>query len=125
LTSQRIPSQTGAYSDAVITSGDGRWIHLSGMLGLDADGALVQGSMFDEAMACFAAIEATLSQAGAELRDVIKINAYLTDLGLYDDFARARAATFAEDPPASAAVEVSGLLLGARVEIEAIAHLAA
>ncbi len=121
--SQRIPSSTGAYSEAVVTSGSGRWIHLSGMLGLTPDGGLVQGSMFDEAMACFDAIENTLSKTGAKTGDVIKINAYLTDLALYDDFARARAATFGENPPASAAVEVSGLLLGARVEIEAVAYV--
>lgn len=123
MTVQRHLSPGGTYSNAVVVDGPGSWIHLAGMLGLDADGALVEGGMYEESAAAFKAIDRTLASVGASLKDVVRINAFLTDLDRYAEFGRARAEAFRDAPPASAAVGVSRLLMDACVEIEAIAFV--
>jgi enamine deaminase RidA (YjgF/YER057c/UK114 family) len=47
----------------------------------------------------------------------------LTDLADYAAYARARAAAFGDALPASAAVQVAGLLAGMSVEIDAVAFV--
>jgi enamine deaminase RidA (YjgF/YER057c/UK114 family) len=57
------------------------------------------------------------------MRDVVRITAYLTDLADYAAYARARTAAFGDALPASAAVQVAGLLAGMSIEIDADAFV--
>ncbi|HEU4488215.1 MAG TPA: RidA family protein, partial [Actinomycetota bacterium] len=59
--------------------------------------------------------------AGSGLERVVKINAYLADISDFPEFNDAYSTYFPTDPPARAAVGVSGLPKGARVEIECTA----
>jgi 2-iminobutanoate/2-iminopropanoate deaminase len=113
------------FSDAVTISGSGRVIHVSGNVGFGDDGKVVSGGMEAEARATFANIENTLRAAGAEMSDVIKISAFITDLDAYPDYAKVRLEVFRDKLPASATVQVAGLLVGAQIEIEAIAFVPA
>ena len=54
---------------------------------------------------------------------VVKINAFVTSLEEYPDYAQARAERFGELLPASATVQVAGLLVGAHIEIDAVAFV--
>jgi enamine deaminase RidA (YjgF/YER057c/UK114 family) len=49
----------------------------------------------------------------------------LSDLNPHAVFSRIRVAFFPKDPPTSTAVQVAGLLLNAKIEIDAIAFLPA
>jgi enamine deaminase RidA (YjgF/YER057c/UK114 family) len=111
------------FSDAVTTSGSGRLIHVSGSVGFGPDGKVVEGGMGAEARATLDNIERTLKQAGAEMSHVVKINAFVTSLEEYPAYAEARAERFGEQLPASATVQVAGLLVGARIEIDAVAFV--
>ncbi len=111
------------FSDAVTTSGAGRLVHVSGNVGFDSDGKLVSGGMEAEARATFANIERTLNALGAEMSHVVKINAFITDLEQYAAYAAVRAEVFGAALPASATVQVAGLLVGAQLEIDAIAFV--
>jgi enamine deaminase RidA (YjgF/YER057c/UK114 family) len=111
------------FSDAVTTSGAGRVIHVSGTVGFGDDGRVVSGGVEAGARATFANIEHTLKAAGADLSHVVKINAFLTNLEAYADYAKVRAEVFGEQLPASAAVQVAGLLVGAQIEIDAVAFV--
>jgi 2-iminobutanoate/2-iminopropanoate deaminase len=111
------------FSDAVTTSGSGRLIHVSGSVGFGPDGKVVEGGMGAEARATLDNIERTLQQAGAEMSHVVKINAFVTSLEEYPAYAEARAERFGEQLPASATVQVAGLLVGARIEIDAVAFV--
>ena len=73
---------------------------------------------------CFANIRTALALAGLTFADVAKIVAFMTDLGDYATYAAVRAELFAGANPASSTVGVASLLLGARIEIEAVAFLA-
>jgi 2-iminobutanoate/2-iminopropanoate deaminase len=111
------------FSDAVTSRGPGRLIHVSGNVGFGADGKVVGGGMGAEARATLDNIEHTLDQLGADMSHVVKINAFITSLDEYPAYAEARAERFGEQLPASATVQVAGLLVGAHIEIDAVAFL--
>jgi 2-iminobutanoate/2-iminopropanoate deaminase len=121
---ERLPKNPApGFSDTVTTSGPGRLIHVAGNVGFGADGTVVPGGMGAEARATFDNIERTLKAAGAEMSHVIKINAFVTSLEEYPAYAEARAERFGELLPASATVQVAGLLVGAQIEIDAVAFV--
>ena len=111
------------FSDAVTTTGSGRVIHVSGNVGFGEDGKVVSGGMGAEARATFANIERVLAAAGAGLSDVVKITTFITDLESYPAYAAVRSEVFGDQLPASSTVQVAGLLVGAQIEIEAVAFL--
>jgi 2-iminobutanoate/2-iminopropanoate deaminase len=116
-------NSASGFSDAVTTVGPGRMIHVAGNVGFGPDGKVVEGGMGAEARATFDNIERTLREVGAEMSDVVKINAFVTSLDDYAEYAEARAERFGEQLPASATVQVAGLLVGAQIEIDAVAFL--
>jgi 2-iminobutanoate/2-iminopropanoate deaminase len=117
------PNPGWGFSDAVTTSGPGRTIYVSGCVGFGDDGKVVSGGMEAEARATFAYIERTLKAAGAELSNIVKINAFITSLDEYADYGKVRAEVFGDLLPASATVQVAGLLVGAQIEIDAVAFV--
>jgi enamine deaminase RidA (YjgF/YER057c/UK114 family) len=120
---ERTASPFGGFSDTVSVSGPGRWIAVSGQVGCDDEGRIVAGDFRAEADACFGRIRSSLEREGATMADVVSITGWITDLELYGDYAAARGAAFPETKPASATVEVPKLLLGARLEVAALAFL--
>ncbi|MGH6941375.1 RidA family protein [Hypericibacter sp.] len=120
---KRIPNQLiGGFSDAVVVDmGDYSTIYISGMIGHDASGKITAKDFEGETQQCWGNIARGLERAGASLKDVVRITAYLTDLNDYAVYAKARRTLFEGNPPASATVQVAGLLLNARLEVDAIA----
>jgi 2-iminobutanoate/2-iminopropanoate deaminase len=120
---QRIGAATGgSYSDAVVVDGSGRWVQVSGQVAFGSDGS-VTGTLYQQTHGCFDHIEAALAKVGGVLTDCVRITAFLVGLDNYPEFSKARAERFGDSPPASAAVGVSALLMGAVVEIDAVAFL--
>lgn len=114
---ERVPGSGGAsYSKAVAVSGAGRTVYVSGHL---APGR----SMAEQTNGCIDQIEAALQAVGGSLEHVVRITAWLTSLDEYADYARVRGERFRANLPASAAVQVAGLLQGALIEIDAIAFI--
>jgi 2-iminobutanoate/2-iminopropanoate deaminase len=111
------------FADAVTTSGAGRTIHVSGNVGFGDDEKVVSGGMGAEARATFANIEKTLQNAGADMSHVVKITAFVTSLENYGEYAQVREEVFGDRLPASSTVQVAGLLVGAQIEIEAVAFV--
>lgn len=120
---KRIPNQMiGGFSDAVVVAmGDYSTIHISGHVGNDASGKATAKTFAEEVDVCLANIARSLERAGAGMKDVVRITCYLTDLADYPIYSKARAAAFKDNPPASATVQVAGLLVNAKIEIDAIA----
>lgn len=111
------------FADAVTTSGAGRTIYVSGNVGFGSEGKVVEGGMGPEAAATFDNIERVLEQAGASFSDIVKINAFITNLDEYPAYAAVREERFGDKLPASATVQVAGLLVGAHIEIDAVAFV--
>jgi enamine deaminase RidA (YjgF/YER057c/UK114 family) len=121
---ERITTNPAAgFADAVATAGGGRTIYVSGNVGFGSQGKVVDGGMRAEARATFDNIERVLRSAGADFSQIVKINAFITDRDEYPEYAEVRAELFGEQLPASATVEVSGLLVGAHIEIDAVAFV--
>jgi hypothetical protein len=76
-----------------------------------------------EVRTTFERIRDSLGKLGAGMNHVVSIKTYLTDLGPYTVFSRIRGEFFSKDPPTSTAVQVAGLLLNAKIEIDAVAFL--
>ena len=99
----------------VVETGEFTTIHVSGQVGHEKVLKVTAASFEEEARLCFANVAKVLERAGAGMKDVVRITCYLTDL------AKARGVAFPVNPPASATVQVAGLLANARLEIDAVA----
>src|ERR1700689_5355406 len=104
------PNPGPGFSRAGTAIGPGRLIHIAGNVGFGPDGKVVSGGMEAEARATFDNIERTLRAGGADMSNVVKINAFITSLEDYPAYAAVRAERFGEELPASATVQVAGLL---------------
>ena len=122
ISSPDAPAAIGPYSQAVRT---GNTLWMSGQIPLDPKSMqIVEGGIEAQARRVFANMRAVLAAAGGSFDDVVKLSILLVDLG---DFAKVNEimAQYVPQPwPARAAVGVSQLPKGARVEVECILHLA-
>ncbi|MFP6625908.1 MAG: RidA family protein [Deltaproteobacteria bacterium] len=113
------PAAIGPYSQAMRV---GSWLFCSGQVGIDPEsGSLVEGGFAAEARRVFENLGAVLQEAGAGFDQVVKVTAYLTDLGNFAELNDIYAGYFTPPYPARAAVGVASLPKGASVEIELIA----
>ena len=109
------------YTDAVEANG---LLFVSGCVGVDADGRLVADDVVAQTRQVFANIGAVLEAAGAGFADIVKVTVYLCDIDDRPRINTVRREVFGVVRPASTLVEVSRLAVpGARVEIDAIAHI--
>lgn len=112
------PKAIGTYSQAVKV---GQTVYLSGQIPLDpASMELVQGDISVQIRQVFDNLQAVCKAAGGELKDIVKLNIFLTDLGNFATVNEIMATYFPEPYPARAAVEVAGLPKGSQVEMDAI-----
>jgi 2-iminobutanoate/2-iminopropanoate deaminase len=109
------------YTDAVAA---GDTLYLSGILPVDAAGNVVGDDVVAQARQVLANMRRVLAAAGAEPGDVLKVTIYLLDVDDRPLINPVRQEFFGAARPASTLVEVSRLAVpGARLEIEAVAHL--
>jgi reactive intermediate/imine deaminase len=100
----------------------GDLLFLSGQIG-NRPGTLelAAGGIAAEARQALENLRAALRFAGADLADVIKCTVFLADIAEWPAFNAVYREFFAQRTPARSALAASGLALGARVELEAIA----
>jgi 2-iminobutanoate/2-iminopropanoate deaminase len=123
IATDKAPQAIGPYSQAVRV---GPWVFLSGQIGLDpARGELVPGGVVAEVTQVLENLRAVLAAAGTSLDAVVRTTIYLVDLADFSRVNEVYAGVFAAPFPARATVGVAALPRGARVEIDAIAVLAA
>lgn len=119
-TSSSGPAAIGPYSHGAWA---GDLLFLSGQTPIDpATGVLVPGGIAEQTAQVFDNLEAVLRDAGLSLADVIKCTVFLTTMDDFPEMNAEYGRRFAEPFPARSTVAVAGLPLGARVEIELVAH---
>ena len=112
------PAAIGAYSQAIRT---GNTVYLSGQIPLVPETMQLVSENFEEqAHQVFKNLRAVCEAAGGSLNDIVKLNAYLTDLSHFATFNAVMEQYFAAPYPARAAVGVASLPRGALVEAEAV-----
>ena len=83
-----------------------------------------EGGAYEQSAAALEIIAAALSEAGADIKDVVRTVVYVTDMSDMKEVARAHRERFTEVKPASTLVQVAALAKPhLRVEIEAYAIL--
>lgn len=100
----------------------GGWIHVSGQVALHGGKVVGIGDAERQAEQCFANMAAVLQEAGASLRDIVKLTCYLTEKSAYAGYAAARDRALGDVAPASTVVVVQELLIAdLLMEVEAVA----
>ena len=109
------------YSHAVEVPAGKRLIVCSGQLGVGPDDSIPEDAGA-QAELCFSNIAAVLAEAGLALKDIVRINAYVTDRAHMKPYMAVRDRLVADPPPASTLMIVSGFSRPEfKVEIEVIA----
>ena len=112
------PQAIGVYSQGIQTND---LVFTSGQIPLSPEGKLVEDNFKGECIQVIKNIEAVLQAADCELSDIVKLSVFLSDLSLFPQLNEVFKDFFIKEPPARSAVEVKGLPMGVRVEMEAIA----
>ena len=102
----------------------GDLLFLSGQIGV-APGTvtLVPGGLRPEAEQTLANIRAIVERHGSSMDQVVKCTVFLADMKEWGDFNEVYRKAFPGKLPARSALGANGLALGARVEVECIAHV--
>ena len=103
----------------VVVSGD--HVFTAGQVAFDATGAVVAEDMDAQTRQALRNVQSCLAAGGCTLEDVVKVNAYLADLGDFDAYNTVYREFFSEPFPARTTVQ-AGLPPGLLVEIEAVAR---
>ncbi len=118
ISTDRAPRAIGTYSQAVKV---GDSVYLAGQIPLVPDTMeLVEGDIEAQIRRVFDNLAAVAQAAGGSLDDVVKLNVYLTDLGVFPLVNHVMAEYFQQPYPARAAVGVAALPRGAGVEMDAV-----
>ncbi len=121
IATTQAPAAIGPYSQGIST---GSLLFISGQLPIDTKtGKLLDGSIGEQTSLIMKNIEAIAGEAGTSLDNIVKTTIFLTDLGNFQEVNEAYGAFFSTAPPARATIQVAGLPLGARIEIEAVATI--
>jgi 2-iminobutanoate/2-iminopropanoate deaminase len=103
----------------VVVSGD--TAYTAGQIGNDPEGNLVEGGIAEQARRTLENVRTCVEAAGCTLDDVVKVNAYLADLGDFPAYNEVYVEFFSKPYPARTSVE-AGLPPGVLIEIEAVAR---
>ena len=113
------PGPAGHYAQAIVHDG---LVYVSGQLPIDpATGAKVLGPVEDQTMQALKNLSAILEAAGSDIRQVVKVTVYISDINLWNRVNAVYAQFFSDHKPARSVVPTRDLHFGFKVEIDAIA----
>lgn len=96
------------YSRAVVI---GNTIEVSGTVAVDADNNLVgKDDAYAQTKFILQKVEGVLKGAGFQMSDVVRTRIFVTDISKWEDIGRAHGEVFKTIKPATAMIEVKGLI---------------
>jgi 2-iminobutanoate/2-iminopropanoate deaminase len=113
------PFQGAPYSQGI---GHGDLVFVSGQLGVDSEGNMVEGGITGQTEQVMKNLSAILEAGGSSLASVLKATIFLADLGDFQAMNEVYGRHMGDEPPARATFQVGALPSGALVEIEVVAH---
>ena len=118
----KAPAAIGPYSQGVVT---GNLVYTAMQIALDPSTGKLQGeTTTDQARQCLTNIKAIVRSAGGDIKTIVKVTVYITDITEFAAVNEVYSEFFRETLPARGVVEVSALPAGALIAIEAIATVA-
>lgn len=120
IQTKNAPGAVGTYSQAVSAGG---FLYTSGQIGINpASGKIESSDTKSQSLQALHNIAAILNAKNLSLVNIVKLTVYLKDLNDFSDLNESFKEFFgATNFPARSTVEVAGLPLGARVEIDCVA----
>ncbi|MBJ7551192.1 RidA family protein [Marinomonas ostreistagni] len=116
--SENAPAAIGPYSQAVRA---GNTVYLSGQIPLvPATMEIVSEDVAEQTTQVFKNLQAVCEAAGGALKDIVKLNIYMTDLGNFATVNEVMTQFFEQPYPARAALGVRALPKDVAVEIEGV-----
>lgn len=112
------PAPAGPYSHAVVANG---FVFISGQGPVNPETGTMPDAFADQVRQTLENVQTILEAAGSGLDDVVKVNAYVTDLTRFAEFNDVYKEFFQDDPPARTTVATA--LLGILVEVDCIAAI--
>ncbi|ABB74188.1 RidA family protein [Nitrosospira multiformis] len=113
------PQAIGTYSQGIRVSG-GDTVYISGQIGLEPSTMQMVEGIENQIHRVFQNLTAVAAAGGGSLRDIVKLNVYLTDLSNFQKVNEIMVQYFSTPYPARAAIGVSALPRNALVEIDAV-----
>jgi 2-iminobutanoate/2-iminopropanoate deaminase len=118
LQPDNLPVPKPPYSPVVVS---GETVYTAGQTGVDGDGSLVAGGIAEQTRQTLENVRTCLAAGGCTMDDVVKVNAYLADLGDFPAYNEVYVEFFVAPYPARTSVQ-AGLPEGVLIEIEAVAR---
>jgi 2-iminobutanoate/2-iminopropanoate deaminase len=116
IMAEKGPKPAGPYSHAVVANG---FVFISGQGPVDPESGTMPDAFGDQVRQTLKNVQTILEAAGSGLENVVKVNAYVTDLTRFAELNEVYKEFFSHDPPARTTVGTS--LLGFLVEVDCIA----
>ena len=110
------------YSRAVV---DGDMVYVSGTTGYDYKTMTMPDDAAAQARNALGTISTALEEAGASLKDVVRVRYYITDMAHYDALVAAAGETFGDIRPAATMVVCGLTTPEMKLEIEVTARIGA
>ncbi len=121
IKTDKAPQAIGTYSQAIKV---GTTVYMSGQIPLVPETMeMVEGDISINIRRVFDNLKAVAQAAGGDLKDIAKLNIFLTDLSHFPTVNEVMAEYFTEPYPARAAIGVASLPKDAQVEMDAVLEL--
>lgn len=118
ISSNSAPKAIGVYSQAIQSH---NLIFVSGQIPIDPDNdTLISEDFEEQANQVMKNLSAIAHECKLDIDDYLKFTVYLTDLENFSLLNRVMGCYLKKPYPARAAIEVSGLPMGAKIEIEGV-----